>query len=786
MKRIVAIGTILLVAALLGSSIGCKKSTLPFETIDGIEILSREDLHGRLGHLIGVWQFPTKEKDRSDESATVYLQIFDEDISDAPYIFQLHHTFQIKSASEIDRVVSLLARAQGIEMVSDLPKGQSLYAEIEERDVQQDTDDIANVAEVTHYLKVTANGEAYFIGMHIRYSDAVLAWFVKNLATPFGILTLRERKDGDYDGVRMPIATLPSAVRGDLTKSKTSTLSVREIIVEQIPAEKTEGALVFEGSARKPPVPEPPVLEPPTITAVSATSDNEDSATAIPGNTVTLTLTTDEPIVISQSQLTFTIADSTHASTLQAADTANQYTAQLQITDAMPSGALRASFTLEDAAGNRSSAIVKETTMTVSVPVVLPAVVSISYYRDRMLTKPFIDTVMEGDTVYTKVAFAKELPAGITDGTSAQPSIFSAVGSKEFQYRMQPQDTPEENFRSGDARPSQDSTAIICKYFVQREEVGETFLTYIGDGAVSGTPLQVLFFVYTDEIAIAAETITDWSPTDFTGQVYVPKNREPHGLHDRVVAQPLPNVIVTIMAGPRAGERTSTDSNGRYLFPDVAAGTLHLRVERARFEAKEVLVHRQHPTALANGDVPNFPEDPQRHPGNILIGQRWPDEVRFILRETLVVHDLLYIDGGTSPPDLYMAGYYGRGLVVAYSNQNTHPLARVSLLGTFAHEIAHAHQDALTNVDGSGDFFSWVDSPEGKAFEEARNKDWEEFGKTDYDLIPGYGRLIENAAQTCTLYWSAETRWSELGRYKKLEISAPHRFKWAAEWLPKR
>ena len=636
---------------------------------------------------------------------------------------------------------------------------------------------------------------------------------------------------------------------------------------------------------------------PPLVVSVSATSDNEDSTIAMPGNTVTLTFTTDEPILIGRSALSFIKADNTaYLGNIRAAPNAvNQYTAQLQITNAMPVGVLRASFILEDASGNRTGAIVKETTLTIvpppetdppvisniavaadAVPIrlggvvtlsfsanealdtantqaiftisgeqhaqpvtlvpnteyryqttltvtdavpdgtleevvinaqdiagnserftqsadltiekvapPLPAVVSITPYRDRNLTKPFTTEVMEGDTVYTKVTFAKELPATIADDPAAQPSIFSAVGAKEFQYRMQPQDAPEDLFQSGDARPSQDNISIICKYLVQREEVGETFLTYAGDKAVSGTPLQVLFFVYTDEIAIAAETITDWSPTDFTGQVYVPKNRELHGLHDRDVAQPLPNVIVTIMAGPRAGERTSTDSNGRYLFPDVAADTLHLRAERARFEPKEVLVHRDQPTALANGDVPNFPGDQQRHPGNILIGQRWPDEVRFILRETLVVHDLLFIDGGTAPPDRHLEGYYGRGLVVIYSNYSTHPLARVTLLGFFAHEIAHAHQDALTNVDGSGDFFSWVDSPEGKAFEEARKKDWEEVGKADYDLIPGYATLWENAAETAAHYWSVD-RWGGKPYYGKLEIDAPHRFKWAEEWLPKR
>ena len=553
------------------------------------------------------------------------------------------------------------------------------------------------------------------------------------------------------------------------------------LILEDASGNRT-GAIVKETTLTIVP---PPDTAPPAISDIAVAADSSPMRI---GGVVTLSFSANEALDIANTQAIFTISGEQHAQPVTLVpNTQYRYQTTLTVTDAVPDGTLEeVTVAAYDVAGN-SERFTQSADLTIEkVAPPLPAVASIGYYRDRTLTKPFIDTVMEGDTVYTKVVFAKELPAGITDSTSAQPSIFSAVGSKEFQYRMQPQDTPEENFRSGDARPSQDSTAIICKYFVQREEVGETFLTYIGDGAVSGTPLQVLFFVYTDEIAIAAETITDWSPTDFTGQVYVPKHeRSPVRIAGH--AQPLPNVIVTIMAGPRAGERTSTDSNGRYLFPDVAADTLHLRAERARFEPKEVLVHRQHPTALANGAMPNFHEGLQKHPGNIVIGYRWPDEVRFILQETLVVHDLLYSEGGIPPSDRVVGGFYFRGMAVIYSNLYTHSEARSALLGTFAHEIAHAHQDALIAVDGSGDDFGdWTRSPEGVAFEEARKKDWEEVGKADYDLIPGYATLWENAAQTCALYWSAETRWSGLGRYEKLEISAPHRFKWAAEWLTKR
>ena len=58
--------------------------------------------------------------------------------------------------------------------------------------------------------------------------------------------------------------------------------------------------------------------------------------------------------------------------------------------------------------------------------------------------------------------------------------------------------------------------------------MGAAFSTYIGDGTVSGDPLQIIFFVYTgEEVSVEAETITDWSPTDFTGQVFIPQQYLP-------------------------------------------------------------------------------------------------------------------------------------------------------------------------------------------------------------------------------------------------------------------
>ena len=57
-------------------------------------------------------------------------------------------------------------------------------------------------------------------------------------------------------------------------------------------------------------------------------------------------------------------------------------------------------------------------------------------------------------------------------------------------------------------------------------------------------------------------------------------------------------------------------------------------------------MHRSRPTVLPDGSVPNYNKGPQKEPGNILIGQVWPEEVRTLLKEVLVVYDLLYIESG--------------------------------------------------------------------------------------------------------------------------------------------
>ena len=125
------------------------------------------------------------------------------------------------------------------------------------------------------------------------------------------------------------------------------------------------------------------------------------------------------------------------------------------------------------------------------------------------------------------------------------------------------------------------------------------------------------------------------------------------------------------MSGAVSGKKVVTDQNGRYIFRNVGGDALHLRVEKEGFEPKEVMAYRSRPTTLSSGVRMNFFEDIQNTPGNILIGHRWPNEVRSILNKITVVHDLLYIDARGLPnsPGNHI-GWYGDGIVYALLDTN--------------------------------------------------------------------------------------------------------------------
>ena len=394
-------------------------------------------------------------------------------------------------------------------------------------------------------------------------------------------------------------------------------------------------------------------------------------------------------------------------------------------------------------------------------------VTAISYYLDETLTQPLTDMVMVGDAVYTKVEFSKDVPITLANDSRARPRISSSAGLQTFQYRMKPRGSILE---SGDAQPYQNTKhSFVCKYVVQAEDIDRAFFTYVGDGTDAGDLLRVTARIFTDQ--------------DFIGKVYVPAPKKLLSSFTRSIVRPIAGVTVTIMAGARSGERTTTDGSGQYFFLNVAEDNMHLLVEKRGFEPKEVIVHRSRPTTLPHGVRMNYPGDVQNNPGVILMGHAWPDEVRFILEETLMVSDLLYIDGDEPNPSDPLGGVYNKGIAVSYKDG----LLRGLILHIVAHEIAHAHQHAVVSADGSGDVQDWVNTPEGISFREAKEKDWKEVGKTVYDLHPTLAsNLLENAAETSVIYWGMDRRYYERPEMGKLEKIAPNRSKWAEEWLKKK
>lgn len=418
-------------------------------------------------------------------------------------------------------------------------------------------------------------------------------------------------------------------------------------------------------------------------------------------------------------------------------------------------------------------------------------VIEVSYYLDEDFTKPLVDgdRVMARETIYTKVVFSNAVPVVIADDAQARPRIFHAdreerpdgdFNSLKIQYRIK---TRAAVLQSGDAKLYRDSDHIfICKYMPQMRNIGGIFFTFVNNKKFSDVELWFTYFL-DREVPVDVETITDWNPEDFTGVVYEPGfNNEPGHL----IGVPAVGVTVTIMSGPRTGESTITDNNGRYLFSDVDRDDLHLRAERKHLEPKEVIVHRSRDTFLPDGTVSSPFSLVQRTPGGIMLGHPWPDGVRFILEEMLVISDLLLIQYN-SPTYFGKAGFYSASQRVCAVAESSHD-------SVIAHELVHAHQHALAIMYGGETVRDWENTPEGKAYVVAREKDLKEFGKIPVDSQPGYDGnvLYENAARICVYYWSID-RWrygyttEDTKRfYEEWVPKIPNRLKWAEEWLKKK
>ena len=433
-----------------------------------------------------------------------------------------------------------------------------------------------------------------------------------------------------------------------------------------------------------------------------------------------------------------------------------------------------------------------------------PEPIEVSYYTDWNLTEPIIEEVSPGDTIHTKVVFAERVPVVFTDDRTARPAIFYTIGERESQYRMKIRDV-----HNGDAKPHGTDKVFLCIYTVRQQDIGQMFSTHVGE--ISGGLLTIVerkqpitlvpepepeptitipefdpiviptgrldFYIHGDGTSDKPTEYRGITPSegDFAGYVLIPKFYPDKTT--RSISQPVEGVTVTILSGSRSGQRTVTDQHGQYIFKNVREDELHLRVEKQHFETKEVIVHRSRPTILADGKVPNYWGDPQKTPGNILVGQRWPDAVRPLLQQVPIVYDHLFIVADLHKERTVggygVGGIYGSGVVVI--GKQLYELAPTTVVPTLTHEIAHMRQHALVSIDGSGNTDDWAHTPEGKAFAEARQKDWDEVGRTWIDHpISHFLPLIESAAQICAEYW--------LGRNS---TPAPNRFHWAIKWLNK-
>lgn len=448
-------------------------------------------------------------------------------------------------------------------------------------------------------------------------------------------------------------------------------------------------------------------------------------------------------------------------------------------------------------------------------------VVEVGYYADQDLTisltePPYFGTLIyePGVAIYAKVVFSGPVKVTVGGPGVAQPRIYYEFSGRyedalaySNTYRMLPRETPVSRLESGEAKQLEGAdNTLICKYVLVTNEGRRSgsFRSYPSGGRIFDNSVRAdsfgRNFDITDPPQImdllsgsdAAHPPPHTNPEDFLGRVCVPFSLS---TGSATGSHPVSGVTVTIIAGPRSGEQTVTDPGGYYLFRDIRLEDLidyglHLKVEKEHFEPKEVIAYRANiPTALRNpktgldARITVYRAGWLGKPGVVVIGQRWPDEIRFVFEEMFLPDDLLlYVDDGST---LAVAdGTYGDGIIKI---RDAGPQSDISN-ATILHELTHAHQHALAMRE-FGEYEStwdWPRTAEGKAYAAAQAADWQEFGKTGSDksnesLHHGIPLLFENAAQVGNAYWGIEY----LGGISHLQTQAPNRLRWAQEWLHK-
>ena len=97
-----------------------------------------------------------------------------------------------------------------------------------------------------------------------------------------------------------------------------------------------------------------------------------------------------------------------------------------------------------------------------------PSVVSITHYshRERRDYSKLTHTIGAGVPVYTVVTFSDNVPLVVADDESARPDIRAIVNGNETQFHIVPYGSSGKNFRSGDAKPIEDTRVFLCKYIL--------------------------------------------------------------------------------------------------------------------------------------------------------------------------------------------------------------------------------------------------------------------------------------------------------------------------------
>ena len=389
---------LLLVVVVIGMS-GCRETAAPFETIDELSVLQRADLHGQLGHLIQIQSKP-KGGGQGVGATTVYAKVFDKDISDAPYYLQWRHVLadrpdELSNAAYLDTIVALIEQAEAITLVDELPQGVPFFEEVVLGKPNTTAD------RVTHCLRVTTPDGVFYVGVHIMFTNEVKTWLMTKLSQPLRILLLEEQEEPPT----LLLSLLPEVVRTTLVKDNdgTSTVSLQQDTVTLVPPPEGKDTLTLAAYSKEVLEPPPPTAGPPAIIALSAVSDNEDSAQATAGDTVTLTFTTNKPIVLQRSRVSFVPANGSHGRVISAvADSTNRYTADLRITDGMAAGMLQVRVTLVDDDGNTSGAVVRDTAVTIYQAITLP-----TEEPDLPETQPPLEPVVHPDQEFWEISKTK-------------------------------------------------------------------------------------------------------------------------------------------------------------------------------------------------------------------------------------------------------------------------------------------------------------------------------------------------------------------------------------------